>query len=58
MEKCPICGRYAVAFDEYYKRKICLMSDCGWSELSSEKKEIDTKMTVASLDSENIFTHI
>jgi hypothetical protein len=35
MEKCPICGNFSVVFEEYYGRKICLMRDCGWSELSS-----------------------
>ena len=38
MEKCPLCGKYSVVYEEYYKRKVCLMSCCGWSELSSTRK--------------------
>lgn len=44
METCPKCGNYSVVYDEYYKRKMCLMLDCCWSELSEDKiviKKID-----------------
>ena len=36
-EKCPECGNYSLAYDEYYKRFMCFRNDCMASELSSEK---------------------
>lgn len=31
MEICPKCNNYSAVYDEYYKRKICLIVDCSWS---------------------------
>jgi len=35
--ECPECHNHSLTYDEYYKRFICFIRNCGSSELSSEK---------------------
>jgi len=35
LKQCPVCKSYSVVYEEYYKRKMCLKTTCGWSDLSS-----------------------
>ncbi|GAI89510.1 unnamed protein product [marine sediment metagenome] len=58
MEKCPNCGKYSIVYEKYYGRKICLMRNCGWSELSSNRKSIENETREVIKEHENLSTPV
>jgi len=44
MEICPTCKNRTVIYDEYFKRKRCLLVNCSWSELSNKEEPTMTSI--------------